>query len=200
MSERPTTQAVVGPVRFSYMSVFKARKPNSDDDAEFSVTLLIPKQPTQQCAEPVAVGKAIRRTLEAALTAKFGSIPPKWDSPLKDGDKETSTDGVPKHPGYWYIKAKCGEDYPPALVDASKNKVAAGSGWKSGDWGKVFVNAYAYDFKGKRGAALGLRAVQFLYVDEGFGSAATSADAFAMESGDAPDAQESEEYDVFASE
>jgi len=165
---KPATEAVVGPVRLSYLAVFKPRHNEMKGVEEFSAVLLIPKEPNSFCKDPKGVGKAVKGLIDGALESKFGKAPAKWDNPLKDGDVETNNDGEPKHPGYWYVNTRANLDYPPALIDGKRNKVF--DGWQSGDWGFAKLKAYAYEFEGKKGVGLGLRAIQFTRHDEPFGS------------------------------
>lgn len=167
---------IIGPVRLSYMNVFAPKLNKFRDEEEYSVTILIPKMPTEHCANPKAVGKAVTDLINAAIEKKFGTKPPKFDTPLKDGDVETNGEGEPKHPGYWFLSARCGTDYPPMLIDGHRNIVSGG--WQSGDWGMVKVSLYGYEYQHKKGVGCGLRAVQFLYHDEPFGGGGARPDEF----------------------
>ena len=54
MSEK-TQPIVIGPVRFSYMSVFKPRlreKDGGEKVPEYSAVLLVPKKPNEFCPDP----------------------------------------------------------------------------------------------------------------------------------------------------
>lgn len=192
---------LVGPVRLSYLSVFKPRRNDLNGEMEYSVRLLIPKTPNDKCSNPKAVAEAC---VEAIKTAKAEKIPDAkvWDGPLRDGDKEVDSNGDPKEPGCWFLNAKAKEDYPPDLVDAARNKVTAEMGWQSGDWGKVVVSFYGYDQK-KKGVGCGLRGIQFLYKDESLGGGGSVVHMFQEEQGDDPtggglaSAAGADEYDPF---
>jgi len=163
---------------------------------EFSVVLLIPKTPHDHLKDPKAEGKAIREVVEAVLLDKFGKRPPVWNDPIKDGDTELKqSDGTPKAPGYWFINTRSDEDRPPKLIDGDKQPVKGG--WKSGDWGLVKLNPFAYDRNGNKGVSMGLQAVQFLYTDEGFGSAEATDEGFGVVP-DAAKPAETEPHDPFA--
>lgn len=207
MSNTETTRpglGTIGPVRLSYLSVFRPRMNQMKGAEEYSAVLLIPKTASPFCADGKAVGKAANDLIKAALEAKFGPNVPKWDSPLKDGDKETDNEGNPRNPGYWYIGVSAKADYPPLLIDGRKEKVA--SGWQSGDWGKVQIQFYAYEFQGRKGVGAGLRGIQFLRHDEALGGGGgASPDDFETEECDAPLAADGQavpttdagEYDPF---
>lgn len=174
-SEKPTdmkelmpTLGIVGPCRFSYMHVFRPRKNELSNEEEYSVVLLIPKEPNEKCPDPKENIDGVAKMIKQAAAFKFGEAEKKYDRPMKDGDAEGPNGEDPKHPGYWYLRAKAGVDYPPVLIGGDREKVVGG--WESGDWGKAKVNFYAYDFKGRKGVSCGLRAIQFLYHDERFGA------------------------------
>lgn len=179
MSDINQATAIVGPVRLSYLNVFEPKTDSLSGKTEYSVTLLIPKEATEQCPEPEAVGSKITAAIKAGLAAKFtGTIPAKWHTPLKDGDTDLDGDGEPRYPGYWFLKAACSTDYPPLLIDGKKNRVSKNSGWKAGDWGLVKIICFGYDRPEKKGVTVKFAAIQFLYEDEGFGGGGTSIDEF----------------------
>lgn len=194
---KPTSTGIIGPVRFSYLTVFKPRQnPNKDGIVmEYSVTMLIPKEPNSFCPEPKAIGKQVSEMVKAALLEFFKEAPPKWTNPLQDGDTELDSAGKPKHPGYWFFRAWAKDEYPPLLIDCNQDKVT--SGWQSGDWGKAKVSFYGYDRSGNKGVSCGLRGIQFLKHDEPFGSGGTSPDEFEKVAGDGPLNATAEEYDPF---
>ena len=174
---------IIGPVRLSYMHVFEPRANNfKDGKEEYSLTMLLPKEPNEFCPDPKAIGAQIMGYVKAALLKKFGKEPGKWANPLKDGDVETDAEGNPKYPGYWYCNAK--SDEKPILIDGYCEPVVGG--WQSGDWARVKVNFYGYD-RESRGVGAGLRCIQFVAKDEAFGED-RSPEAIAKEFGTvAPD-------------
>ena len=207
--EATTTTQIIGPVRFSYLSVFKPRlnKVKQPPTPEYSVQLLIPKQPNKFCPNPEAIIAQIKEMVKTAGAAKFGAT--KYKVPLKDGDKIEEGDDEPRNPGYWTVRVSASAEYPPTLLDGQG--MTAHGGWESGDWGKVKVKAWCYDNAGNKGVSLGLWAVQFLYKDEPLGSSSDPS-VLAKEFGTVEDADRPEvlagvgpavsgdEYDPFADE
>lgn len=204
MAEKSKTIGIVGPVRLSYLNVFRPRKNGlKNDELEYSATLLIPKAPNQFCPDPKAVGSSLTEIIKNAAAEKFGEGAKGWRSPLKDGDTDLGEDGAPKNPGYYTVRCSCKADFPPVLIDGARNHVT--SGFESGDWGKVKLSAWTYDTSGNKGISVGLRAVQFLYKDEPLGQSSDPT-AIANEFEEVPGAvlaaaiagAVSDEYDPFA--
>lgn len=204
-----TSATIVGPVRLSYLNVFKARLNNLNQKMEYSVRLLIPKKPTDKCPDPKKIIDICADAIKAAKAEKIPDVKV-WDNPLRDGDKELdSNTGEPKEPGYWYINAKANEEYPPELCDAKRLPVTPDMGWGSGDWGKVVLAFYGYD-QAKKGVGCGLRCIQFIYKDESLGGGGSVAHLLQEEQGDDPTALTShadsaaspavDEYDPFGDE
>lgn len=170
MKKITPTICILGPVRLSYLNVFKPRMNDIRKCEEYSCTLLIPKAPNEFNANPTGLLKEIREVIEVALVEKFKEIPKKWETCLHDGDVETNNDGEPKHPGYWYTSTRSSTDYPPVLIDGSRKPVIDASAWQSGDWGYAKLSFYGFEFEGKKGCSTSLRAIQFTKKDEPFGT------------------------------
>lgn len=166
MKKLTETIVIAGPVRLSYLNVFTARENKLRKAKEFSCTLLFPK------GDAATEGKLkdIREVMNKALVEKFKEIPKKYETCLHDGDLVTDNDGNPKHPGYWFISTRAGEEYPPVLIDSKRQPVIDSKAWVSGDWGNVKLAFYGYEFEGKKGVSTGLRAIQFVKKDEPFGA------------------------------
>lgn len=180
-ADKPTV-CLAGPVRFSYANLFKPRKNDLSGKTEYSVVLMIPKEPHQFQSDGKAEGAGITSCIKAAAAEMFGENK-NFRNPLKDGDAEKNGEGYPKYPGHWFLTCKTGEEYPPMVIDGQRIPLGADSieqkrqNWQSGDWGKAKVSFKAYDLNGVKGVSAYLQAVQFLYKDEPFGNS-TSAEEF----------------------
>lgn len=201
-----TNVTLIGPVRLGYLNVYEPRKNDLNDKYEYSVRLMIPKQPTEKCPDPKGIAKTCADAIKAAAAAKLGDKITNYDNPLRDGDTETNSEGQPKEPGYWYINCRANEDFPPELINAKRELVTKEMGWKSGDWGKVAISFYGYDQK-KKGVGCGLRCIQFLYTDEPLGGGGSVSHMFQEEQGDDPTSgggsrgsSAADEYDPFEDE
>ena len=161
---------VFGPVRLSYLNVFKTKK-NAEGKEQFSVQLWIPKKATDQCPNPNEMLKGINDLVNAMGKPLF---PKGFRKPLRDGD--ATDDGDPKAPGYWFMNVNSSPDYPPTLIDGAKNVCKDPTAWVSGDWGIVKASIYTYDQPQNKGVSLGLNALQFVYKDEPLGRGPDSDD------------------------
>jgi hypothetical protein len=178
------TIVIVGPVRLSYLNVFKPRMNDIRKKVEFSGTLLIPKAPVPGfCENPASLLKSVRETIETALKEKFGDIPKKYENwVLKDGDAETNNEGEPKHPGYYYISTRSDVDHPPVLVGPDRKPLIEAGELQSGYWGYAKISIYAYlTGEGTKGVSSSLRAIQKYKADETFGSGVADAETVANE-------------------
>jgi hypothetical protein len=154
---------IFGPVRLSFLNVFKPRKNEDRDEMEYSLSALIDKGDEELL-------DYLEEQIDAACKKKFGKLLPKFSSCLMDGDEETDKEGDPKAPGCFYISIRTPEDQPPVLIgpDGRELDVSDARHWNSGDWGYVKVDMFGYDTK-KNGVSTRLLAVNFTAKDESFG-------------------------------
>ena len=166
------TKVVTGKVRFSYFSALTARKNEMNGKEEFSTQVLVPKTDLDTVAQLKAAAKE-------ALTAKFGDkIPKTVRNPLRDGDTEVKSDGGPLGPeyaGHFFFNTK--STAKPGAVDAHGHDILGSQDIVSGDYGRVAVNAYAYDQAGNKGVSFGLNNIMLLEKGESLGGSKPSAAA-----------------------
>lgn len=186
------TIVTVGPCRIAYAHTFKARHNDLSEKDEYSCVLLIPKDECPQNPDPKATAKTISELVKAV--AQEAGLKGDWRNPFKDGDKDLNSHGEPRHPGYWFIAAKTGADYPPMNIDYRRVPIGEESGFVSGDWAKASIKIAAYDAKVNKGVTAYLRGLQWLHKDEPFGRSAL--DDFADESGSV--AKDGDDFDPFA--
>ena len=165
-----STRVVTGKVRFSYFSALTARKNEMNGKEEFSTQVLVPKSDTETVNQLKAAAKA-------ALTAKFGDkIPKTVRNPLRDGDTEAKSDGTPlgdEYKGHYFFNTK--STNKPGAVDAHGHDIIGSADIVSGDFGRVSLNAYAYDQAGNKGVSYGLNNIMLLAKGDSLGGAKPSA-------------------------
>lgn len=170
---------IFGPIRCSYMYVFKSRNNKLRKCEEYSLVTLIEKSDTELL-------KFIRERINHALTRKFGKVIPKFDTCLMDGDKEIKDDGEPVAPGFMYISTRADLDQPPLLYKPGSTvplDLHSATDWVSGDWGYAKLDIFGYDNENK-GVSTRLKAIQFTAKDTPFGKGAQDPDKVADEFGD----------------
>ena len=173
-----TTKVVTGEVRFSYANVMRPRVNTMNGKDEYSTQLLIPKSDKETVA-------AIKAAAKAALQAKWGDKPPgKPRNPLRDGDTEKRSDGSPlgsEYADHFFMTVKTSADRKPGVVDVKGRDLIDSDAIVSGDYGRVSLNAYAYDKRGNSGVAFGLNHVMLARKgDQLGGSRSTAASDFGL--------------------
>ena len=173
----PTTKVVTGVVRGSYLSLFQAKLPQNakeGDTPKYSMTVLIPKTDLATLAKMEAAR-------EVAITAKWpGKRPAKIDTTCHDGDQPKVSNGEEygeECKGHMVIAVS--SKYKPEIVDRDGNEIIDANEVGSGDYFKVSLNAYGYDFSGKRGVSFGLGNVLFYDKGESLGGKSRASDDFA---------------------
>lgn len=166
------SKVVTGKVRFSYVNIFKSRAFQADQDAKFSICLLIPK-------EDKATLKKIRAAIDEAIQEGIGT---KWNGkkpaniklPLRDGDEERA-DEAPEYADMMFLNANSTQK--PGIVDKNLNEILDPDEVYSGCWGRASINFYPFSVNGNKGIGVGLNNVQKLKDGERLGAARASAES-----------------------
>ena len=176
-TQAPTTKVVTGIVRGSYLSLFTAKLPQNakeGDTPKFSMTVLIPKTDLTTLAK-------LEKAREVAIALKWpGKRPAKIDTTLHDGDAPKVSNGEAygdECKGHMVMAVS--SKYKPEVLDRDGNEIIDPSVCGSGDYFKVSLNAYGYDFSGKRGISYGLGNLLFWERGESLGGKSRATDDFA---------------------
>lgn len=164
-----STRVVTGKVRLVYPYLFQPR-PNDEGKEKYSVQIIIPKSDTKTV-------KAIKDAMIEAAKTRFGNDVNLRDvyMVLRDGDEEGKGEAYDR--AYF---ANCNNQSKPGVVDENLQKVIDPDKVKSGDWGRVSLNAYAYTYgKNTKGVSLGVNNVQWLEEGEPVGAWTRAEDDFA---------------------
>lgn len=172
----PTTKVVTGVIRGSYVKIFKAELPKQakeGDVPKFGMTILIPKT-------DLATLKKLEAAREVAIGLKWpGKRPAKIDTTLHDGDEPRPSNGEdfgPECKGHMVMAVA--SKFKPKILDKDSNEIIDMSACGSGDYYKVSINAYGYDFSGKRGVSFGLNNVLFWDKGESLGGQGSAEEDF----------------------
>lgn len=172
MAERnPATYCVTGVVRASYVKVFVPTINEETGKAEYSMTMLIPKNDT-------ATLDRIKAACKAAVDKFYnGKAPEGLSTPWHDGDGPKPQGGMygEECKGMWVVNTKTTQQ--PTVVDAQVQRVLDPTAFVSGDWCRVALNAYAYNNK-RKGVAVGLGNIQVVRKGEPLGNKRAVEDDF----------------------
>lgn len=167
------TKVVTGKVRFSYLNWAQPKLNDLSGKTEYSTQIIIPKSDTETIAK-------VQAAIEAAKQKKWqGKAPASCRNPLRDGDTEVKEDGSPmpaEYKGCYWINIK--SDTKPGVVGPDRQALIEPSEFVSGDYGRVSMNAYAYDAKGNKGVAFGWNNAQFLAKGEALSGKTRAEDDF----------------------
>lgn len=150
------TKVVTGTVRLSYVHLFEPYAQDSNDEAKFSCVILIPKSDKKTLTK---IDKAIKAAAQQGLSSKFdGKMPKNLATTLYDGDEDGDLEKNPEYEGHMYMSIS--SKTKPGLVDADVNPILDSTEIYSGAYARVSMNAFPYNYKGKKGVSFGLNHVQ----------------------------------------
>ena len=167
-----STKVVTGKVRFSYVNIFKSRAFQADQDAKFSICLLIPKEDKATLKK---IKAAIDEAIQEGISSKWnGKKPANVKLPLRDGDEERA-DEAPEYEGMMFLNANSTQK--PGIFDKDLNEILDPDEVYSGCWGRASINFYPFSVNGNKGIGVGLNNVQKLKDGEHLGAARASAES-----------------------
>ena len=169
-----STKVITGKVRFSYVSIFEAKAPQSGGEPKYSVTLLIPKSDTVTLEKIKAAMAEARENFVKKNGAN--SLPVKPNHTMHDGDG-TRDSGDPygtECKGCYVITVSSKQK--PVIVDNFRNEITDPGELYSGCYGRAAINFYGYSKSGKKGISAGLLSIQKLHDGEPFGTTGSADD------------------------
>jgi hypothetical protein len=174
------TKALIGPVRFCYVNLFKPKMFDNGDNL-YSVCCMYPESDKKVAAQiNAAVQAAIKKGIEdrKITQAQVRNL----KLPVHSGtDAVAAEERTKEFDGMMYFNCGRPEDRgQPGIVDANRQPIVDPSILYSGCWGYVFANFYAYKYSNKRGVscAKGLQHVMFLREDTRLDGSVDVDDAF----------------------
>jgi hypothetical protein len=183
MASTPSvTKVVTGKVRLSYTHVFEPYSQDGDAaDAKYSTVLLVPKSDKATIRKLRAAQEA---ALEAGKTSRFnGSIPKSWQDTIHDGDEEADLERNPEYAGHLFLSVS--SKTKPGVVDQNVQPILDSTEVYSGCYARVSINAFAFNYKGKKGVSFGLNHLQKIADGDFLGGRSKAEDDFdALDDGD----------------
>ena len=141
--------------RGSYVNLAEPRGIAGDPNSAERYSMLIPLPKDDE------FWTEAKAFIDAKAKDKWGNIPPKLKTPIKDGDDM----GESIFAGCLYIQAS--NDRQPGLVDAALKPITDPNQLYSGAWYRASLTAYAWEHPtGGKGVSFSLANVQFVRDDE----------------------------------
>ncbi len=169
-------QMTTGEARLSYVHLDKPYAHDGNQNAKYSVTVLLPKSDTDSKAR---LDAAYQAAVQKGITDKWNSVqPPVIANPIYDGDgvRPNGEAFGAECRGCWVFTASSMNPVP--VIDTAQNPIIQASEVYSGCYGRVCVSLFPYSVSGKRGIGIGLEAVQKLRDGDPLGGGVSIADAF----------------------
>jgi hypothetical protein len=168
------TKVLTGTVRLSYVHLFEPYSQSSDDDEKYSCVILIPKSDKRTLKK---IADATQAAAEQGKNSKFdGSIPKNLQVTLHDGDEEGDLEKNPEYEGQMFMSIS--SKTKPGLVDADVQAILDSTEIYSGCFARVSMNAFPYNYKGKKGVSFGLNHVQKIKDGDYLGGRSRAEDDF----------------------
>ena len=145
-------KVITGKVRLNYPNLFTPVKLDEEQEAKYSLTILIPKTELHTLEE---VNSAIYKS-KIQLFEKYNNIPDSIKTPLRDGDIEKPDNKAYKNHYFMNITSK----FKPGVVDAALNSITNPNEIYTGCYGRVSMNFYPYFNNNMCGIGCSLNNVQ----------------------------------------
>ncbi len=168
-----------GKIRLSFCHVWEPQVPpnGKQEDAKYSVTLLIPKTDT---ATLNAIYAEMAAAEQQGVVSKWNGVkPPIVKNPLYDGDGVRPSSGEPfgeECKGHMVMTASCKNQ--PSVVDLQLQPIINRADLYSGCYARVNINFFPYAQSGNRGIGCGLNCIQKIEDGEPLAGTVSAAEAF----------------------
>lgn len=168
------TRVLTEKVRLSYVHVFEPYSQDGGDDEKYSTVILIPKSARKTKAK---IDAAIEEAAQQGLHSRFdGKMPKNLATTLYDGDEDADLEKNPEYEGHWYMSIS--SKTRPGIVDRDVQPILDSTEVYSGCYARVDMNAFAYNYKGKKGVSFGLNHIQKLADGDYLGGRSRAEDVF----------------------
>ena len=168
---------VVGPVRFSYVSLLE-KSEGLDNELQYSAVLMFPKSDKALVAK---VHLAFKKATDAAVAKGLfkKNMVKNVTLPWRDGDDEEDRGSKGKEfDGFFWMNVK-NKRNQPGIVGPDRQPIMDEDEIYSGMWGYADIALSPYDYKGKKGIGAYLNNVMKTKDDERLDGRQSAEDAFA---------------------
>lgn len=147
------TKVLTKKVRLSYFSGWEPTSVEEGGEKKYSTAILVRKDDKETLDR---INRAIQHLENEYKEKNRGKLPPKWKTPLRDGDEERPDDE--NYAGCMFLNAS--SKNAPGIVDLARNPITDKDQVYSGCYARVSLNFYSFDKNGNRGIAAGLNNIQ----------------------------------------
>lgn len=145
-------KVITGKVRVNYPNLFVPTKLEENQEARYSLTILIPKSDIVTIEN---IQNAICQS-KVQLFEKYNEIPDNIKTPLRDGDIEKPNNKF--YENHYFINAS--SKFKPGVVDRNLNNISNSSEIYAGCYIRASLNFYSYSNNGICGVGCGINNVQ----------------------------------------
>lgn len=179
-TEKSPSRMTTGLVRLSYFNGWKPTSVEEGGDKKYNTALLIPK------SDKATLGKieaAVNYLKEEAKKKYNGKLPPKFKTPLRDGDEEKADDD--NYAEMYFLN--CSSKNKPKIVGMERDtagnlkEITEESEVYSGAYARVSLNFFLFDTKGNKGIGVGLNNIQKVKDGEPLSGGSSAEDDFSEE-------------------
>lgn len=153
--------------RGSFVNLAEPRAPAPDAKAVYGLVVSISKGETEFLAK-------LNAEIQAVAIAKWGKVPPRLKTTLRDGDEEDRAELA----GAMVFNCKSADR--PGIVDSDLQPVLDPELLYSGAWYRVSVSVFAWEHPASgKGVSIGLNNVMWIKDGERYSGRKTAAEDFA---------------------
>lgn len=178
-----STKVKTGKVRFGYVNVFEPRKNGDEQEAKYSVMIIIDKDDKETLSALKQAFEAAKELGKEKCDGWKGKIPTNLELRVRNGDTERPDD--PACAGKYFINAKANLKNKPQVIKKGEGgalvQITDPAEFQSGDYGKASLTLFPYGRNGNNGVGFGLNGIFFLEKGEPLAGSSSAFSDFADE-------------------
>lgn len=179
--DKDDLRVLTPPFRISFPNVFKPRAAFDNQEPNYNIQMLFPKDPSGYPNEILkkmgAEGlKPLKKAMALACKKKWGEREnwPKFKHPaIRDGEEKSD---LAQYENMWFINAR--SKFKPGIVNQHGEDIISPEEFYAGAWGRATLNVYTYENKFGAGVQFGLQNLQFLCDGEALAGKKNAKDDF----------------------
>jgi hypothetical protein len=155
--------------RVSFPHVFTPAKSIDGGKEKYSIVMLFDKKSDL---------KEMKKEVSAIIKEQWGEMPKNFQSPFKSGNEKYENNPELYAPYKDHTVITASSMSQPGIVDRRRQAIIDPSEFYAGCYAHATVNAFTWEYMGKKGVSFGLQNVQMLNDGEAFSGKAKAEDDF----------------------